>query len=707
MALELTLPLDQIDFLSREKAELLARALASEIIKHRQAYYDDNRPVVDDATFDALQARLDAIVMKYPGILPETDEALRVGIAPGKQTPFAKIQHHVPMLSLGNAFHADDVQDFLDRARRFLSLGSDEQVAVMAEPKIDGLSATLRYENGQFVQGATRGDGQIGEDITANLRTIDDIPHILSGTDVPNILEVRGEVYMDRPGFFALNKALAAEDKKQFANPRNAAAGSLRQLDTRITAARPLRFFAYALGDLSRPIARSQQEMLSSLRSLGFHINSISQLCHTLDDLLAVYENIYQRRPDLPYDIDGVVYKIDRFDWQTRLGFAGRAPRWAIAHKFPAEKAKTRLKEITIQVGRTGALTPVAKLEPVNVGGVLVGRATLHNQDELERKDIREGDLVVLQRAGDVIPQIVAVDLGARPKDSLPFQFPENCPVCGAEAIRPAGEAVRRCTNALGCDAQALEHLIHFVGRSVLDIDGLGTKSIELFFEKNLARKPGDIFRLHTHRDIILSLDGWGEKAYDKMIDGIEAKRKISLATLIYALGIRQLGAANSKLIALRVESLEGLMSLVDRLLADDLIIQSSARDELLEIDGVGESIVDDLAAFFAAPQNRAVVDDLIAELTVLPVETKEIAAGSPFAGKIMVFTGTLSQMSRAEAKAKAELLGAKVSGSVSKNTDIVVCGSEAGSKAKKALELGVELLDEEAWIARLTAFEG
>ena len=384
------------------------------------------------------------------------------------------------------------------------------------------------------------------------------------------------------------------------------------------------------------------------------------------------------------------------------MGFAGRAPRWAIAHKFPAERAKTRLNSISIQVGRTGALTPVANLEPVNVGGVLVSRATLHNQDELERKDIREGDLVVLQRAGDVIPQIVEVDLTARPEDSQPYEFPHSCPVCGADAIRPAGEAVRRCSNALGCAAQALEHLVHFVSRSVLDIDGLGARSIELFFDKQLVQKPGDIFRLQDQRDLILALDGWGDKAFDKMIAGIEAKRDIGLDTLIYALGIRQFGAANSRLIALRVGTLDGFLALVDRLLSDDVITRSGARDELLEIDGVGDTIVDDLIAFFSSSQNRAVVDDLLAEIDVIAVAAPSVADGSPFAGKVMVFTGTLSQMSRAEAKAKAESLGAKVSGSVSKKTDVVVAGAEAGSKAKKAVELGVELIDEDTWMAQI-----
>lgn len=702
MSLDLNLPLDQIAFLSREKARMLAEALSVEIVKHKTAYYENDAPVVDDATYDALQARLDALVAKYPDIVAVNDPALGVGIAPGKQAPFSKVTHALPMLSLGNAFNDDDVAEFMTRARRFLSLGPNEPIDIMAEPKIDGLSASLRYENGRFVQGATRGDGQVGEDITANLKTIQDIPQQLIGDNIPAVVEVRGEVYMDRPGFFALNEALAAEDKKQFANPRNAAAGSLRQLDVSITASRPLRFFAYALGQVSQPFADSQQTMLAQLQAFGFSVNPLSQICHQLDDVLAVYNDIYQQRAQLPYDIDGVVYKLDRFDWQSRMGFAGRAPRWAIAHKFPAERAKTRLNSISIQVGRTGALTPVANLEPVNVGGVLVSRATLHNQDELERKDIREGDLVVLQRAGDVIPQIVEVDLTARPEDSQPYEFPHSCPVCGADAIRPAGEAVRRCSNALGCAAQALEHLVHFVSRSVLDIDGLGARSIELFFDKQLVQKPGDIFRLQDQRDLILSLDGWGDKAFDKMIAGIEAKRDIGLDTLIYALGIRQFGAANSRLIALRVGTLDGFLALVDRLLSDDMITRSGARDELLEIDGVGDTIVDDLIAFFSSSQNRAVVDDLLAEINVNAVAAPSVAEGSPFAGKVMVFTGTLSQMSRAEAKAKAESLGAKVSGSVSKKTDIVVAGAEAGSKAKKAVELGVELIDEDTWMAQI-----
>lgn len=702
MSLDLNLPLDQIAFMSRDKARNLAEALSNEIVKHKMAYYGDDAPIVDDATYDGLQARLDALVAKYPDIVATNDPALGVGIAPGKQAPFSKVTHALPMLSLGNAFNDEDVAEFISRARRFLSLGQNEPVDIMAEPKIDGLSASLRYEKGRFVQGATRGDGQIGEDITANLKTIQDIPQQLQGDDIPDVVEVRGEVYMDRPGFFALNETLAAEDKKQFANPRNAAAGSLRQLDVSITASRPLRFFAYALGQVSQPFANSQQDMLARLAAFGFSVNPLSKICHQLDDVLTVYNGIYQQRADLPYDIDGVVYKLDRFDWQGRMGFAGRAPRWAIAHKFPAERAKTRLNNISIQVGRTGALTPVANLEPVNVGGVMVSRATLHNQDELERKDIREGDLVVLQRAGDVIPQIVEVDLNARPNDSQPYVFPTACPVCGADAIRPAGEAVRRCINALGCAAQAHEHLVHFVSRSVLDIDGLGARSIELFFDKKLVQKPGDIFRLKDHRDQILSFDGWGDKAFDKMAAGIEAKRDIGLDTLIYSLGIRQFGAANSRLIALRVGDLDGFLALIDRLLSDDLLVRSSARDEMLEIDGVGDTIVDDLIGFFRSPQNKAVVDDLLSEINVTPVTAPSVAEGSPFAGKVMVFTGTLSQMSRAEAKAKAESLGAKVSGSVSKKTDIVVAGAEAGSKAKKAVELGVELIDEDTWMAQI-----
>ena len=686
-----------------QAAEELAR-LAAEIARHDALYHGQDAPQISDGDYDALVQRNRAIEARFPDLVRDDSPSRRVGSAAVAGSAFSKVTHALPMLSLGNAFSAEDVAEFVARVRRFLSLDEQEPVAVMAEPKIDGLSASLRYENGQLVMGATRGDGTVGEDITQNLRTIDSIPLALRGEAVPQVLEARGEVYMDRPAFFEMNARLEAEGAKPFANPRNAAAGSLRQLDASITAQRPLAFFAYALGETSEPVAASQSELLEQLAKLGFSTNPLSRLCSTVQDVLALYEDIYARRAELPYDIDGVVYKVDRFDWQSRMGFAGRAPRWAIAHKFPAEQAKTRLKQITIQVGRTGALTPVANLEPVTVGGVVVERATLHNQDELARKDIREGDLVVLQRAGDVIPQIVEVDPSARPDDSVAYKFPTHCPVCGAEAIRPQGEAVRRCTNTLGCEAQALEQLVHFVSRSVLDIDGLGEKTIRKFYEDGLVKKPGDIFRLHQHRETILAMEGFGDKAMDKLEAGVQAKRSIGLDKFLYALGIRQTGQATARLVALHVGSIHAFRRLTEQLNSDDEVERQQARDSLLDIDGIGGAMVDELARFFASAENRDIVNDLLGELEVSDVEAPKVE-GSQLAGKTLVFTGTLSKMSRAEAKVKAESLGAKVSGSVSGKTDLLIAGAEAGSKAKKAADLGVTVIDEDEWL-RLSGVE-
>jgi DNA ligase (NAD+) len=676
--------------LTPEDARALHTQLAEDIRAHNAAYYQEDAPTVSDAEYDALFAQLVALEDAFPDLRSEDSPTRTVGAAPAQG--FAKVRHFVPMLSLGNAFDDEDVGEFLARIRRFLNMGVDEPLEIVGEPKIDGLSVSLRYESGVLVRGATRGDGSEGEDITANLRTIGDIPDEISG-DVPDVLEVRGEVYLPKSAFRALNEAQEAAGAKVFANPRNAAAGSLRQLDSTVTARRPLRMFAYSWGELSADIAETQWGFLKTIAAWGFQTNPISRLCTSLDDILSLYRDIGEQRAALDYDIDGVVYKINRLELQNRLGFVSRAPRWAIAHKFPAEQATTVLNGIDIQVGRTGSLTPVARLEPVTVGGVVVSNATLHNEDEIRRKDVRVGDTVIVQRAGDVIPQVVRVVEGKRPAGSEPYAFPVTCPVCGSEAVRDEDEAVRRCTGGLICSAQVVERLKHFVSRNAFDIEGLGAKHIVAFHADGLIDGPADIFRLEDHKGELLEREGWGAQSVENLLAAIRERRTIGFDRFIYALGIRQVGQATARLLARNFGTLEDWRSAMAE--AEDR--ESHAYRDLLDIDGIGKSVANDILTFLHADHNKAVMNDLDALLDIEPLGA--VATDSPVAGKTVVFTGSLEKMTRSEAKARAEALGAKVSGSVSAKTDLIVAGPGAGSKAKKAAELGVETIDEDAWL--------
>ena len=674
-----------------EAKQELAR-LAAEIARHDRLYHQQDAPEISDADYDALRRRNDAIEARFPELRRPDSPTLRVGAAPA--TGFAKVTHARPMLSLDNAFDEADARDFVARIRRFLRLADDAAVELVAEPKIDGLSASLRYENGAFVQGATRGDGTVGEDVTANLRTIKDIPRKLSGTKVPQVLEVRGEIYMRRDDFMTLNAERAKAGEAVYANPRNFAAGSVRQIDPKMTAARPLRFFAYAWGEVSEPVAETHWDFLQRLKAWGFAVNPLAKRCPDIDAALAFYREVGDERAKLPYEIDGVVYKVNRFDWQDRLGMVSRAPRWALAHKFPAERAQTILRAITIQVGRTGALTPVANLEPITVGGVVVSRATLHNEDEIVRKDVREGDTVIIQRAGDVIPQVVAVVTEKRPRNSKPFVFPDRCPVCNSHAVREEGEVVRRCTGGLICAAQVVERLKHFVSRNAFDIDGLGGKSIEELWQLGWLKTPADIFRLHRHADALIERDGWGEQSVAKLLQAIEARRTVPLERFIYALGIPQVGDATARLLARNYGSLSAWRDAM--IAAGDP--ESAAFHDLDNIESIGPSLAADIVAFFAEPHNLKALDDLMGEVTpqdfVAPQTT-----GSAIAGKTVVFTGNLEAMTRNEAKARAEQLGARVASSVSKKTDYVIVGADAGSKAAKAKELGLTTLDEAEWL--------
>jgi DNA ligase (NAD+) len=681
-----------VEALTKAEAKAELARLAGEIAHHSQLYYQKDAPEISDAAYDALVQRNQAIEVRFPELRRADSPSEKVG-APAA-SGFAKLRHSRPMLSLDNAFEDDDVRDFFARVRRFLGLAPDAPVAVMAEPKIDGLSASLRYEAGVFVQGATRGDGMVGEDITENLRTLADVPKTLKGAK-PAVFEVRGEVYMRRSEFAKLNERRQEAGEPIFANPRNAAAGSVRQLDAAITAGRPLHFFAYSPGEMDEAaLGRTQSAFLKSLEAMGFTVNPLARLCGSVEEALAFHAEIESQRAELPYDIDGVVYKVDRRDWQERLGMVSRAPRWAIAHKFPAEQAETLLRDIRIQVGRTGALTPVAELEPITVGGVVVARATLHNEDEIARKDVRVGDRVLIQRAGDVIPQILAVIEKARPKDSKPFRFPDHCPVCGSLAIREPGEAVRRCTGGLICAAQVAERLRHFVSRYAFDIEGLGDKHVAAFLADRLITTPGDIFRLKQHRAQLMGREGWGEQSVAKLLDAIEARRRIPFDRFIYALGIPQVGEATARLLARNYLSLARWRGAMEE--AQDP--GSQAVQELDSIEGIGPSVAADITGFFAEPHNLAILDDLAREVTVEDFAAAA-TAHSKVAGKTVVFTGSLEKMTRHEAKARAEALGAKVAGSVSKNTDYLVVGADPGSKAKKAAELGVTVLDEDAWL--------
>jgi DNA ligase (NAD+) len=662
------------DLLPLDAAAELER-LAKEIATHDKAYHQNDAPTISDAEYDALRQRNDAIEQAFPELVRADSPSRRVGAA--ARDGFAKVTHSRPMLSLANAFSDDDVADFFQRIRRFLNLGEREPIEVMAEPKIDGLSIALRYE-----------------DVTANILTIKDIPDHLP-KNAPEIVEVRGEVYMAKADFLALNRRQTEKGGKVFANPRNAAAGSLRQLDSGITAERALRFFGYAWGETSAPLGATMVEVRARFQDWGFRLNEPARLCGDAEAVLAYYRDVMARRAELPFDLDGTVYKINRLSWQDRLGAVSRAPRWAIAHKFPAERAETRLNAITIQVGRTGTLTPVANLEPVNVGGVMVSRATLHNEDEIARKDVREGDWVVIQRAGDVIPQVVEVILARRLEGAKAFVFPETCPECGSNAMREPGEVARRCTGGLICPAQAVERLKHFVSRDAFDIEGLGGRNIEQFWADGLIARPGDIFRLADRRNELAEREGWGTKSADNLVAALEDKRRIGLPRFIYALGIRQIGQATARLLAKNYGSLASLRAaLVEA--TDD---QSEAYKSLIDIDGIGPDVAEDLLAFFGERHNLDVVDDLASLVDVEDFVLSE-ASGSPVVGKTVVFTGTLETMGRNEAKARAEALGAKVAGSVSAKTDIVVAGPGAGSKLKKAEELGVTVMTEEEWLA-------
>ncbi len=680
--------------LTPEQAAKELETLAKEISKHDKHYYQQDEPEITDAEYDVLRRRNSAIEKHFPELIRDDSPTTKVGAAPS--SGFNKVKHSVPMLSLGNAFEDADVAEFLARIRRFLGLSKDEKIDIFSEPKIDGLSCSIRYEKGILVQAATRGDGAEGENITDNVKTIACIPHQLTGSDYPDVLEVRGEVYMRRDRFQELNANQASIGGKAFANPRNAAAGSLRQLDPSITAARPLDFYAYAWGEVSEPLGTSLTEVRSRLESWGLPINP-GELCASLAEVLNYYRNLMADRPDLDHEIDGIVYKVNRLDWQERLGFVSRAPRWAIAHKFPAEQAITRLNEITIQVGRTGALTPVANLEPITVGGVVVSRATLHNRDEIERKDVREGDSIVIQRAGDVIPQVVEVLLDKRPENSKPFPFPDHCPECGSLAIQEEGEVVTRCTGGLICPAQAVERLKHFVSRNAFDIEGLGDKQIRFFFEQGLIKSPADLFKLsEKDKNTLIPLrnqPGWGRQSVEKLYTAIETKRTIGLDRFIFALGIPQIGQATAKLLAKTYATLEKIEE-ITRLVHDP---ESDTLAELLAIDGIGASMAGDLIAFFGEPHNQEVIAALKEQLTIEEF-VLEVSSTSPVTGKTVVFTGKLLTMSRDEAKATAESLGAKVAGSVSKKTDYVVAGADAGSKLKKAESLGVKVLSEEEW---------
>ena len=683
------------DRLSAEEAAAELERLAAEIAKHDKLYHQKDAPVISDAEYDALHIRNDDIEKRFPDLVREDSPSKIVGAAPSAK--FGKVTHSQPMLSLGNAFSAQDVSDFLERVRRFLGLSEDAPLALTAEPKVDGLSASLRYEEGKFVLGATRGDGEVGEDITRNLQTVDDIPKELKGDDWPDVLEVRGEIYIAKSDFLALNNRNRKEDKPPFANPRNAAAGSLRQLDPAITASRPLRFYAYGWGEANPDPFNEQMQALESFRRWGFRVNGKTKLFNNINELEEFYNNIERARATLDYDIDGVVYKINWLDYQARLGQVSRSPRWAIARKFPAEKATTILQDINIQVGRTGALTPVAKLQPVTVGGVVVSNATLHNADEIARKDIRLGDTVIIQRAGDVIPQVVEVVLEKRPKGAQPYKFPDQCPACGSKAVREGDDVVTRCTGGLICPAQRMERLRHFVSRNAFDIEGLGKKQVQAFFEKDLVHSPADIFKLRqmnqTLEPKLQDWEGWGELSVSNLLKAVEERRRIAFERFLFALGIRHIGENNAALLARTYGTVEAFLAAM----GEAVDMATPAYEELVNIDGIGPKVAEALIDFFREDHNREVVNDLLAEVTVEPA--KAVRTDSPVSGKTLVFTGTLEKMSRPEAKALAERLGAKVSGSVSAKTDLVVAGPGAGSKLKVATELGIEVIDEDAWL--------
>ncbi|WP_241491219.1 NAD-dependent DNA ligase LigA [Sphingomonas sanguinis] len=706
-------PLPQTDL--EAAAEL--NSLAREIAHHNRLYHTEDAPEISDADYDALVRRNSAIEAAFPHLIRADSPNTQVGAAPAAH--LAKVPHARPMTSLDNAFTDEEVEEFVARVRRYLKLPEDEPVTLTAEPKIDGLSCSLRYVDQRLVQALTRGDGAIGEDVTENVRTIADIPQTLPA-DAPNVFEVRGEVYMSKADFAALNTRLAQEaaetgkEARQFANPRNAAAGSLRQKNPAITAGRPLRFLAHGWGEASDVPVDTQFDMVEAWRRWGFPIADAFARVPDAAAALAIYRTIEAQRADLPFDIDGVVYKVDRLDWQARLGIVGRTPRWAIAHKFPAERAQTTLEKIDIQVGRTGALTPVARLEPVTVGGVVVTNATLHNADEIERLGVRPGDRVVLQRAGDVIPQIVENLTRETPRE--PFVFPDHCPECGSLATREEGEVVIRCTGGLICPAQRVERLIHFVSRHAFDITGLGLVRVEEFFRDGLIASPADIFRLHQHREALIQRERMSELVVDKLLAAIDARRDIALDRFLFALGIRHVGEITARDLARRFVSMAGFRAMIDAALTvrADTVPALGEPDRKFELrrqraivaaidtPQIGPEVADALLDFFAEAHNREVVDGLLSEVT--PADTVHQTRESEVTGKTLVFTGTLETLSRDEAKAQAEALGARVSGSVSAKTDLLIAGPGAGSKLKKAQDLGIRVIDEAAWNALVAA---
>lgn len=708
-----------VENLTEEAAAAELAYLAAEIARHDELYHGKDQPEISDADYDALKRRNEEVEARFPALVRDDSPSRRVGAAP--LPTFAPIVHARPMLSLDNTFSDDDVRDFIAAVYRFLGRLPDDSIAFTAEPKIDGLSMSIRYENGRLVNAATRGDGSAGENVTANILTINEIPKRLPA-GAPAIAEVRGEVYMAKSDFQALNAQMAAEGKQTYVNPRNTAAGSLRQLDASVTASRKLRFFAYAWGEMSEMPADTQFGMVEAFKSWGFPVNPLMKRLFKVEDIIAHYREIGLARPDLDYDIDGVVYKVDQLDLQARLGFRSRSPRWATAHKFPAEQALTTLTAIDIQVGRTGALTPVARLEPVTVGGVVVTNATLHNEDYIrgvgnsgepirEGRDIRVGDVVIVQRAGDVIPQIVDVVMEKRPTDAVPYEFPKTCPICGSHAVRDINEksgkvdAVRRCTGGFVCRAQAVEHLKHFVSRNAYDIEGLGSKQIDFFFEADdpalTIRTAPDIFTLEKRQADSLTklenIEGFGRVSVRKLYDAINTRRTIALNRFIYALGIRHVGETTAKLLARAY----GTYQAFEAGMQEAVSLSGEAWNELNRIDGIGEVVARSIVEFYKEPRNLDVIERLLLEVMPEAAEVP-VASDSPVAGKTVVFTGSLEKMSRDEAKAMAERLGAKVSGSVSKKTDLVVAGPGAGSKLDKAREFGVEVIDEDQWFERI-----
>jgi DNA ligase (NAD+) len=693
-----------VDRLTSEEAEKELAKLARELAGHDRLYYQQDAPKISDAEYDALRRRLEAIERRFPDLARSDSPSQSVGAAP--LAKFGKVRHRVPMLSLANAFSTDDVGEFVQRVRRFLQLGDDARLEFTAEPKIDGLSISLRYEKGKLVEAATRGDGFEGENVTANVRTITDVPARLKGRGVPDAIEVRGEIFMSGEAFLRLNDQQEKAGERLFANPRNAAAGSLRQLDPAITAARPLRFFCYGWGEAEPLPGATQLEILQAFKGWGLPVNPMTVIATSLGELLEHHKAVEAERAKLGYDIDGVVYKVNRIDYRERLGFVSRAPRWGLAHKFPAEKAMTILQDIEIQVGRTGALTPVARLKPITVGGVVVQNATLHNEDEIARKDIRIGDTVVLQRAGDVIPQILAAVVDKRPKGARPYKFPERCPVCGSHAVREINpktgklDVVRRCTGGLVCPAQRVERLRHFASRLAFDIEGLGDKIIREFHDEGLLKSPPDIFRLEerdrSQKKPLRDREGWGEQSARNLFAAIDARRRIPLDRFIYALGIPHVGETTARLLARAYDTVDNFVTEMRKAAGSR---DSDAYRDLTSHDGIGEIMADAVAEFFAERHNVDVVDQL---LELVAVESlPRIKTTSAVSGKTVVFTGALERMTREEAKSMAERLGAKVSGSVSKKTDLVVAGPGAGSKLKDAEKLGIEVIDETEWLRR------